>query len=167
MEGLIGVVIGSILTYIIFYLERKDKLRFAKEERVDKFKLAAIDKKLEVYQTAFKFWIELSQNLFAQTEKRITITQNAYEFWKNNCLYLDEDTRNAFRQCISYVNTYDIYLQSFRDVDSGDKEKKRKELYEVYNQIVNTGNVIIRGLGFDEFKKKIIEVDAEGKKIKQ
>jgi len=137
MEGLIGVLIGSLITYIIFRTERKDKLSLASKERQDKFRLVAIEKRLEAHQKAMKYWYKMIEVIHKQGDIKTNVLLEAREFWYDNSLYLEKETRKRFSDAISIVSMYrdkvDFYkLESFDD----QKEELKKEFLKDWSDFM-------------------------------
>jgi hypothetical protein len=77
--GLIGVFLGSGITLSVSYFNRKSTLTIHQLDRKDKYCLAAIEKRLEVHQTAFNLWTDLINVLFDDS-KRAFVVSEAYKF---------------------------------------------------------------------------------------
>ena len=145
--SLCGVVLGAcIVTFYQYFISRK--------ERVDKFKLASLDKRLAVHQEAYSLLTELQGNIYKSGEILENITYDCRDFWKKNCLYLDERTREAFIECVYDVENYDI-LESL-----GEKHDKSK--LKIFSIITKTKKNIVEGvnlpsIGLDEDINKLRE----------
>ena len=145
MEGLIGVLIGSIITIIIFRIERRDRLKLSSQERKDKFKLVAIEKRLEAHQQALKYWDKLRSVIHGKEEdsNRIKTINEVADFWFSNCLYMEKQTRNKFYDVIFLVSNYPLFLQAWHDAQGPDKEKENKYLKEKWNEVMSLPNIIM------------------------
>lgn len=131
MEGLIGVVLGSIITYFIFRAERKDKLSLAEKDRRDKFRLVSIDKRLEAHQQALKYW-ELLRSVIHKSdddEEKFKIIDESNKFWLDNSLYLERETRSKFKEAIWIVSYYKLWVDNYRDMDKGEKKEEEKKYF--------------------------------------
>ena len=65
----------------------------------NQLKLAALDKRLQKHQEAYTLWVDLVWNLRNEDEiGRIVI--KGQKWWNENCLYLGEDSRGAFKKAI-------------------------------------------------------------------
>ena len=127
METIIGIFtilggfIGSLITYVIFKLERKDK-----------FRMVAIEKRLATHQEAFKLWDKLLHVIHLNDEEKIKTLNDAREFWFNNSLYLEKETRKRFLEAIGIVEFYKDKLEIYREEkDKKLKKKKRKIIYPI------------------------------------
>lgn len=114
--GLLGTIFGVGITQFTQW-------SMFKQEETGKFRLAAVDKRLEVHQKAFTLWRELMWSV--NDEKRLSeAIPQCQHFWKENCLYLDPKSRNS---CLMAVN-YAVLFNMDRDQQEA---KERTELMEV------------------------------------
>ncbi|MDI3548102.1 MAG: hypothetical protein PWR10_1754 [Halanaerobiales bacterium] len=125
--GIVGTIIGAIITVI-------SNKKIAENQRVNNFRLAALDKRLEVHQEAYKLWSELFFSL--NSEKVHDKAYKCQEWWYENCLYLDPKTRKAFKKALLDAQ---LYNQTDRNNDKDLKEKLFKEVEKV-------GELIVKGV---------------------
>lgn len=118
--GLIGVLLGSAITVA-------GQWTMASRQQRDLFRLASVEKRLEVHQQAFALWQKLVSVVHRQDERGRVVTE-CQEWWYNNCLYLEPKVREAFRAC--YMGVWDY---NPRD------EQMRKE---VWPEIMAPGRLI-------------------------
>ncbi len=131
--GLIGVIIGSDVTTIPQWI-------IAKRERADKFRLAALEKRLAIHQEAYAIWLELL-NALSEPLNRLNVVVNAEKWWWKNCLYLDQKSRGAFRESYVLVDNYENYVN----------DSKEKEVWE---KVTKTGEIIVRGVGLSPMEEE-------------
>lgn len=159
MEGLIGVLIGSAITVIVSYRNLKSFENISIQNRTDKYNLAAIEKRLEVHQTAYILWFKLI-NVLPDDVRKASVVKEANEFWLENCIYLDEGSRSMFKECISLVYTYDIIYNNWRRTNDD------KILKETYEKIKMVGDTILKGIGASPISTIYLEKDYKGNNIK-
>ena len=161
--GLIGVLIGSIITIYIFRKERKDRLELSSQERKDKFKLVAIEKRLEAHQQALYHWDRLRLIIHEKDiVKRNEVTDNASEFWFKNYLYLEKKTRDKFYEVIYLVRNYRLFWQAWHDAVPGpEKNNKNTELVGHWNEIHSLSTIIMKEVELEPISIKE-EKDATG-----
>ncbi len=166
MEGLIGVIIGSIITIIIFRIERKDRLKLSSQERKDKFKLVAIERRLEAHQQALKHWGALKSIIYEKdNEKRSRVIGDAANFWYENCLYLEKETRENFYKVIFLVSSYSDFLESWKYASKGpEKEKAHNDLTKTWDEIHALSSIIMREVELEPISIKE-EKDATGENV--
>jgi hypothetical protein len=123
--GLIGTILGALITtgYQWFWSAR---------ERQDKFRLAALEKRLEVHQEAFSLWRKLLFSLSKPAELS-QIVMEGQEWWDNNCLYLDEKSRSSFHK--SLLLAWDIV-----------PELKAEGKTKIFKEMNQTGKFLIEGV---------------------
>ncbi|NWG28130.1 MAG: hypothetical protein HXY48_06295 [Ignavibacteriaceae bacterium] len=94
--AIFGLIIGWLITYIKFKIERKDK-----------FRMAAIEKRLEAHQKAYalcsKFWVVVDTN---SRDEITAIIKESREFMSNYSLYLESGTRKKMIEVIGFFNAY-------------------------------------------------------------
>jgi hypothetical protein len=122
------------------------QLVISNRERADKFKLAALEKRLEVHQKAFSLWYDLMWSV-NKDEARDEMVKKCDDFWKTHCLYLDEKSREAFRTATIAAP----FVHIFENTESMKKE---------FNKVRAAGKAIVEGvnlpfLGEPESKKQI------------
>jgi hypothetical protein len=138
---------------------KKFKQDFATEinalERKDKYRLAALDKRLEAHQLAFGLSLEMYSNIHANFEIKKEIIKKLDNFWKNNSLYLTNNARKAFKT--SYVDyaRYDLLKQIFGDTH--DKEYG-KILLEAFENISKLPQIIAREVDLEAMELEVIQL---------
>lgn len=112
--GLIGTAIGALVTYLTMRQQTKVALAAimqqadtAKAECITRFTLAALDKRLEVHQKAYRLWTELLWNW--HDAKASDIALQCEEFWYDHCLYLDPVSRSSFKKILFHAGTFRSY----------------------------------------------------------
>lgn len=119
--AIIGVIIGSLSTYIV-----------NKQNRKDKFQLAYIDKKFDVSQKAYSLSGELSSVINTDNEKRYATVMRAQDWFDNNNLYLEPKIRDDFEDIIDIVYSF----QNKRDCkDMHIQQKQTKEADRLQKEI--------------------------------
>lgn len=116
--AIVGLIIGWLITYIKFKTERKDK-----------FRMAAIEKRLEAHQKAYalcsKFWVVVDTK---RRDEVIDIIQESREFMSNYSLYLESGTRKKMIDVIGFFNAYCPREEFLSKFDAG----KRSEALNTY-----------------------------------
>jgi len=122
--GLAGTLLGARISVVT-------RKKIAREDRESQFRLAAIDKRLKVHQTAFKLWSELMTNL--EEEIIFELARKSENWWYENCLYLTPEARKSFKKVTINVSRY------YKIDDPKEKDK-------LYQQIKEVGNIIVKGV---------------------
>jgi len=118
----------------------------------NQLKLAALDKRLEKHQEAYTLWLNLMWSL-TDEEKIGPAVTNCQNWWNENCLYLGDDARRAFKTAL-------LLAVNFRHLTNVDVKEKRKW----FDSINIAGEKIVEGvnlpsLGEDESKN--IELNSD------
>ena len=101
-ESVLLVLAGGAIPTFNSWLKRRDDRKKLELERKDKYKLVAIDKRLEAQQKAFICWTQLILIIHEkELEKKDKVIQEAHTFWNGNCLYLEKATRKGLLEIIS------------------------------------------------------------------
>ena len=166
--SLIGFVLGSLITVIIFRIERKDRLKISSQECKDKFKLVAIEKRLEAHQQALAYWYKMIKYVHKKnTLEKIKILDEAKEFWYHNSLYLEKETRKRFLDCINIVSSYNDKLYSYKTSIIDDiKEKLKNEYMNDWNDLMKLPEIIQKEVELEPIKP-LEEFTPEGDKVKK
>lgn len=92
-SGLLGIGLGALITYITTRRQTevaihaiKAQSHQAEMERGASFAFAALDKRLETHQRAYRLWFELYSNWHKPGAG--DIAYKCQEFWYDHCLYL-------------------------------------------------------------------------------
>lgn len=106
--------------------EREQEAR----ERRDKFRLAALEKRLEVHQRAFALARRMIFTLHDSAEKNSVATE-CKTFWDGQSLYLSNDVRREFHKSYLFYNFYDQEIESIRSLKEADPESAKKAHQEL------------------------------------
>lgn len=135
--GLLGASAGAVVTYFTMRQQTRvaieavrSQVEIAKAERGSTFALAAMDKRLEVHQKAYRLWTELYWHWNKNDVAEIAV--RCQEFWYDNCMYLDQSSRDSFKRILFHAGT-------FRSYDDGMKQK-------VFDQLTDVGQHLIEGV---------------------
>lgn len=142
LQGLIGVFVGWWITYKISKKERLQKEKITESERIDKYRLSAINERLAAHQKAFEIWYNLAFKIHEEKDRQSN-TEVAREFWKSHCLYLTPKCRKIYDGFIFDFSMYGQYRQIWFDtIDKNEKKKRSDELVTTFNRIMNVGKII-------------------------
>jgi hypothetical protein len=98
LVALVGTIIGALITaisgIIVFNLNRKHQLS-----------LAALDRRFEALQKAYKMCNFLDANWAAREADRNDVQNSFIDYWNNNCLYLGKESR------INLSETFKVYVR--------------------------------------------------------
>jgi len=89
------------------------RLATVNAEQKNKFKLAALDKRMNKHQEAYTLWIELYHSF--HSPQAIEIARRCEDWWFNNCLYLEEKPRASFKKALFHVGSYQGYTKEMKE----------------------------------------------------
>ena len=164
-----GILLSAIAAFIGSSLGHFINLKIAKQATSDKYALAALDKKMEIHQEAFNRALDFQEMAHLpenSVEKNKQYTDHL-KWWRENCLYLEPESRKVFIGALTTANIYYLRLSVYSrisDRSSQEYKKARKELYEEWNRLFDVTRIIEDGVS-----KPLIQYDvksefsAEGK----
>lgn len=132
LVGFLGIMIGGGIA-------ASTSLLVAQENRRGQLAIAALDRRLETHQKAYSIWHDIWTSIHHEEQLR-DILSKAFEFWKNNCLYLEPVSRQAFRDCIQFA-------ASHKDLLNGPRTDEAKKLVnESWDIIMAPGRLLVEGV---------------------
>jgi len=119
----------------------------------NQLRLAAIDKRLQAHQDAFRLW----RMLYAKTNSDDirSVVAECVDWWERNCLYLEESARDAFGRAMWSANDHKVFLQ----MPPGDPATIAA-IQKNWSNIASAGNVILSAVelpGLTEEERKDVE----------
>ena len=167
-DYILTFLIGAAVPITINSLQRLDERKKFELERKDKYKLIAIEKRLEAHQQAYFLWDKLIHIIHEKDfEKKNNIISEAREFWFQNNLYLEPKTRNDFNETIFRVSMHSFYLQANKDAFQGeDKTKTAKEVKDNWDFILELGSTIQKDVQLEPIILKI-DINEQSKELKE
>ena len=127
IAGLLGAILGASVALTSVFVQA----RISGKAMQATYRLAAVEKRLEIHQEAFSRWIKIFWSL--NDAKVVLLVLEAQEWWTQNCIYLDPRSRDAFRK-------YLINAHSFRLTDD------REERKQVMAEFIEVGDFILEGV---------------------
>lgn len=175
ITAFLGMIIGSIVTIILSYRDRKQRKELIeleisqkKElfeiekkqnqvlfelERKDKFRLVAVEKRLDAHQQALSHWYKLKKIYHKRnSNQKDEVLMLAKDFWINNSIYLGDETRKRFIEFI------DILGLNIDEVIPGTKlsEQERQEYINIkkenWNKLNELHTVIFSEVALEPIK---------------
>ena len=169
--SVVGGIVGGFIAiggqYFLFKKESTFRKLLRDADREDKFKLIALDKRLEKHQEAYSHWVDLIRAIYDKGTKKQDAVSKCFEFWNNNCLYLDMESSKALKDCAMDVSMYSEYLQVNKEAKR-DGQQRIYDTNEMWDTIMSVGQIISDGVGLPHLKSEgIIEYDKDGNKIEK
>ena len=126
---LTGAIIGYFVSIYTHHQEREDKYLFA-----------LIEKKFDIYQQAYVHSRELRSIIHEQWKKKSDVITKTDDWLEANCLYLDPEIRDDFRDIIECVHDYStelhIYAEFKREGNTEEALKSHQEIKTTFRKIV-------------------------------
>ena len=163
-QGIIGVLFGLWIASYISKKERKQKDIITESERIDRYRLSAINERLKAHQQAFEIWYNLSLSIHTEGTSRVEKTNEARDFWVKNCLYLTPKCRSIFNELINLFDLYKDQWSIWREASVEDKKDRSNELISSFNTIMSVGRIIQEEVDISYTEpKRITELKKEEK----
>src|ERR1035437_5368176 len=166
MQSFLGALLVGVMTIITqLVISHKDR-KMEETERKDKFRLCALDIRLQKHQEAYSLWEKMRHfylTVDTDEEKRKTLN-DCRQWWIDNCLYLTEESSIAFVKCVDLLFGYFILneqrKQAFRNKEQSHKEL-RDEQNKAFAHIQTTGKIITQEVGQKFYDIEPQKVDSE------
>lgn len=116
--AILGIIIGWLITYAKFKTERKDK-----------FRMAAIEKRLEAHQKAYAVCMRFWDVIDTDSEEEVrSVIKDGKDLMSNYSLYLESGTRKMMVKTIGFFIAYcprEKFVSKF-------EFSKRKNAYDIF-----------------------------------
>jgi hypothetical protein len=130
--GFFGIIIGSAISSIT-------SLLVSKESRKGQLSIAALDKRLEVHQAGYTLWRKVVRSMYDEKNRQDMILQTQH-WWEDNCIYLDQKSRESF---ISFIASADIHNELLREPRTKETIKNIRKNWSI---IMKPGKALIEGV---------------------
>jgi hypothetical protein len=163
IAAFIGATIPGIFTYIIAKKNRKSNEEIAgtietnkqalqniqqnfqflihRDSELNKFRLAALDKRMEVAQKAYELWDKLTNVVQEKHSTRNEIVRPAREWWFKNCLYLAPEVRSEFFRILRVIENFDELKLSAK-ISGGPNSPESEHLNKAWLDILGLSDLI-------------------------
>lgn len=138
--GFLGVIVGSSISATASWLA-------AKENRIQQWGMAALDKRLEVHQHAYMEWKKII-GAVCGGDDLLNAVLEAERWWNKNCIYLDPASRQAFLDCQFCVYENQKLLRQTKYTDL------KSEHPEIWDKILKPSQTIPEGVALRHFEEK-------------
>jgi len=163
VASLLGAIVGASTTGVLGYLAMRRQARVAREaieaqlamsrlERLTRFKLAALDKRLEAHQRAYRLWWDLRWSV-SDRKKAWETARRCEDFWCDNCLYLDPVSRESFKRMTILATNF----ESLPDA------KAKQETTACIDRVAEH---LVRGVGLAHFEGELKRLEGEEESAK-
>jgi hypothetical protein len=114
----------------------------------NRLRLAALDERLRVHQEAFRRWRLLVRKI--RDEDLFDYAHECERWWEENCLYLGDHSREAFRDAVFAAPNYVSAFNSRRQLD--DEGVKIMKLW--WDELWEAGDVLLKDAGLPGFTER-------------
>lgn len=168
-DYIIPILIGAAIPLITIWIQSKEERKYFELERKEKFKLVAIEKRIETHQQALKHWDELKSVIHTSDDdqRKGEVLKASRDFWYSNCLYLEKQTRTKFQDAYWIVSNYKMWLEMRREMETGkEKEDHIKFYMEQWNDFHKLFEIIQKEVELEPIKPEE-DKTPEGEPIKK
>lgn len=117
-------------------LAQQHRFEIMRLEQVNDLRMAALDKRLEVYQDAYELVYGMLEAVGHRAEE-IKILQKAGEFWKTKSLYMSEEVRAKIDKAMLATNMYESTRDPSSPVSLADLRKQISDTLRSIEAAVN------------------------------
>ncbi len=110
-------------------------------------RMAALERRLQSHQEAFALWNNLRSSVYQPNIGEVVM--ECQDWWMNNCLYLDADSREAFRMAYMMAGGHRHLLDARADI---------ADVRQSWADIVRPGKTLVLGAALPPIKEADIEV---------
>jgi hypothetical protein len=121
----------------------------------NQLKLAALEKRMGIYQKGYTLWSDICANLYDR-KKIKEIVEQCQKWWYSNCLYLDKDSREKFREAYIAASMYIDFVESTHD---------SKLIKENWDKISEAGKALEKAVGLPviaDVEKELEDIRKKG-----
>ena len=134
-EFILGVLVGAAIPLITFLIQRRDRRKLFEIERKDKFKLAALDKRLEAHQKAYALCSKMLVIMDTQDETEVkSIINDGRKLLNEYSLYLGKNTRYKMVESIVFFNPYCPREKFVSKFDSNTEKIKATDIFIIESE---------------------------------
>lgn len=131
-------------------ISQQNRLLLEQAKRKHQLSIAALDRRLEAHQNAYALWWKMRSVL--HNDKAGSVVIECQDWWVKNCLYLDAEARQAFRDAFHAAFAHRELVDGYRGTSEGSEIVK-----ENFSKVMEAGERIVKGvdlpsLGEDEYK---------------
>jgi hypothetical protein len=125
--GFLGVLVGALVV-------EASRASTAELQRLHELRVASIDRRLQVYQQAYSLWRKL---IFApkDRDKVMEIVIRCEDWWDDNCLYLDEPSRDAFLKAVHAAADHIAFFLAHEDSTI---------LHQTWKDVLGAGPILVQ-----------------------
>jgi hypothetical protein len=142
-DYIIAVLIGAAIPLIIQKIQSSEKSKFFELERKDKFRMAAVDKRLEAHQKAYAFCLHSLEVMFSSSEEEI---QNVFEegrkLMENHSLYLENGTREKMVEALGFLRAYCPKAKYISEFDPSERKNEIERFHKESQKVFDLATII-------------------------
>lgn len=131
-----GVFLGGLISQLASFF------RF-RQERLDKYLLVLLEKKIKVNQQAYLFAEELKSIIHTDEDARFNTIRKIQEWYNSHNLLLNPSVRKVFKETVLEAGIYYLRLEDYRSTGSEkgweaeETKQKRSKLEETFKKITS------------------------------
>ena len=130
----IGAVLGALISGFVYWkITQKveaNKAQIAEIEERNKFRLAALDKRMQAHQDAYKIVYQMIKVDY-NSEEFGDLNKKCWKWWDKNCLYLEANARKSFNAALNAMVIFgentpaskqargELFNKAIDDIESG------------------------------------------------
>lgn len=154
----------AVLTRLVEDVKHQNAEMLEAVKSRNQLRMAAIDKRLQAHQDAYRLWLNMMGSIF-DVELVRKRADEGWAWWQENCLYLEPAAREAFRIAISTAPNHELIVNASRATRNVDAVQKS------WAGIFGAGDVIVKAVALpgltageaEEIKRSVEQHQSEWK----
>ena len=131
-------------------ISHQNDLLIKHTEHKQQLRMAALERRLQAHQEAYTLWREMLSSL--HNENNFETVLKCQEWYNNNCLYLDSESRQAFRDGYSAMSHHPDLLQARTEAEA---------VKDNFYTITSVGEILVRGVELPSLGEQETELVSE------
>ena len=142
-DYIIAILIGAAIPLIIQKIQSIEKRKFFELERKDKFRMAAVEKRLEAHQKAYAFCLHSLEVMFSNSEEEVQhVFEEGHKLMENHSLYLENGTRKKMVEALGFLRAYCPKAKYISEFDPPERKKEIERFHKESQKVFDLASII-------------------------
>jgi hypothetical protein len=144
------ILIGAAIPLIILKIQSREKRKYFELERKDKFRMAAIEKRLEAHQKAYAFCMHSFEVMNSHSEEDVQhVCREGLSLMENHSLYLENETRKKMSEVIGFLRAYCPKEKFISEFDRSERKKALEIFHRESKKVFELSEVIQKDVALE------------------
>jgi hypothetical protein len=150
---LLGIKLSGIVKHEVEDALQKQQHEFEKFinqiERVDRYELVAIERRLAAHQELFAIARDMNYFLWGSSEQQVTVMRAVEEFKDKNAIYLKEPLMTALNEAASAFRELDLLQKSKERASDSQRGLIMDKMQEAHKKLIELPELIRNSFRFE------------------